>query len=236
MDDLQFRRMLYADPSCSDSKVAQAKAEDPAKLKFAQELETLEQKLKSAMKVDVPDDLANKLILRQTLASHQHAKRKNRIQLALAASVAFAFGLSFNFMQSNAYDSLGSYALAHTHHEESMFSNNSNAEFTLASVNQKMSDFGGNFTGDVGKLVSVGICTFGGIKALHLVYQGDEKPVTVYILSRDSNIKMQQAFSDDSLHGIAEQKNKADIVIVADKQEPLEKWQQNINKNISWSI
>ena len=99
MDDLQFRRGIYADPKSRDKATQAAIDADPAKQQFVKDIEALDDKLARAMNVPVPDDLYNKLILRQTLASHQQQKKKTRIQLAMAASVAFALGLTFNFMQ-----------------------------------------------------------------------------------------------------------------------------------------
>lgn len=237
MDDLQFRRSIYADPNTTDETVSKAKMADPAKKQFAEELKKLDLKIHNAMHIDVPDDLYNKLILRQTLASHQQQKRRNRIQLAMAASVAFAIGLSVNFVQSsNAYNSLGDYALAHVNHEAHLFNNNSNAQVTLASLNQEMATFHGSFTQSLGKLISSGECEFGGIKVLHLVYQGKTQPVTVFVVPPNNGLDFNADFTNGKLHGEAQQFKNANIVVVGDKNEPLEQWQQKINKNISWSI
>ena len=68
---------------------------DPAKQKFVQDIDKLDDKIAQALNIPVPEDLCNKLILRQTMASHQQQKRKSHIRLAMAASVAF-FSLSSN--------------------------------------------------------------------------------------------------------------------------------------------
>ena len=34
MDDLEFRRTIYADPNCNDERVKEAAAKDPAKQEF----------------------------------------------------------------------------------------------------------------------------------------------------------------------------------------------------------
>ena len=99
MDDLQFRRSLYADPKSTDADILKAIQEDPSKQAFANDLDLFEQSLKSALDVEVPDDLANKLILRQTMADHTKQKKKYRVQLALAASVVFAVGITMNTFQ-----------------------------------------------------------------------------------------------------------------------------------------
>jgi uncharacterized protein DUF3379 len=237
MDDLQFRRRIYADPSTRDEAVLEAKSSDPAKKQFAQELEQLDQQIHTAMNIDVPDNLYNKLILRQTLASHQQQKRKNRIQLAMAASVAFAIGLSFNFMQtSNAYADLGDYALAHVNQEAHMFNNNNVSKITLASLNEKMASYNGSFSQSLGTLISASYCNFDDIKALHLVYQGQSEPVTVFIIPSDNGLTFDGNFANEHLHGEAQQYKGANVIVVGDKNEPLAQWQTNISKNISWSI
>ena len=242
MDDLQFRRIIYGDPNCMDADVLQAKKDDPSKQQFAHEIDHLEQKINTALKVNVPDELANRLILQQVLASHQQQKRKSRIQLALAASVAFVVGLSVNQFKSApayavpTYATIGEYALAHTHNEEHMFQNNMLANMSLASLNQKIQPFGGHFNQSIGNLISAGYCDFGNIKALHLEYQGLHKPVTVFVIPNDNPLTMQASFADAKLHGSAEKFKHADVLIVADKQEPLGKWQQTVKNNITWSI
>ena len=42
MDELEFRRILYADPNCTDKEVLAAIASDPKKQEFYKELKQLE--------------------------------------------------------------------------------------------------------------------------------------------------------------------------------------------------
>jgi len=174
--------------------------------------------------------------LRQTMASHQQQKRKSRVHLALAASVAFAFGLTLNFMQfSSAYSGIGEYALAHVYHEQEYFSNNQEAKVTLASLNSKMVTFDGSFANMIGKLISADYCRFDGIKSLHLVFQGEQSPVNVFIVPERDDVSFTEYFSDKELNGVAEKIGKQNVIIVGDKKEPIEKWRTNLNSNIRWS-
>lgn len=237
MDDLQFRRTIYADPNSTDEDLLAAKKADPAKQQCADELIKLDKKIYQAMNIDVPDDLYNKVMLKQSFQSHQQQKRKSRIQLAMAASVAFAVGLSVNFMQSsNAYSDLGDYAIAHVNHEANLFNNQSTAQVTLASLNQQMAPYKGSFTQSLGHLISASHCDFGGIQVLHLVYQGKEHPVTVFVVPPNDGLTFDANFAKGNLHGEAQQFKNADIVVVSDKTESLQQWQQKIDKNITWSI
>lgn len=237
MDDLQFRRAIYADPNNQDAETIAAQQQDPSKKQFAQEICQLDAKIKQALQVPVPDDLCNKLILRQTLASHQVHKRKKRIHLALAASVAIVGGLMLNFMQfSSAYSSLGDYALAHVYHEQGSFTNNTTSQVTLTSLNQKMAAFDGNFSQSLGKLLFADYCRFDGMKSLHLVYQGKTSPVTVFIVPKNEQLSFNADFNDKQLFGSSLEFSHSNIIVVADKNESLGQWQQNISDTVNWSI
>ena len=247
MDDLQFRRAILADPKSADSKNTEqeyqnaeliaALLEDPTKKQFAQELNQLDEKIKQALNIPVPDDLCNKLILRQTMATHQVHKRKKRVHLALAASVAIFGGLLFNFMQfSSVHNDLGDYALAHVYHEESYFSNDDTNRVTLASLNQKMTTFSGSFNQPMGKLLFADFCRFDGLKSLHLVYQGKTSPVTVFVIPKNDRLSFNDKFNDDKLYGETLDFKRANVIVIGDKNESLSKWQQSISDNIAWTI
>lgn len=237
MDDLQFRRAIYADPNSQDADVISAKKQDANKHKFAQDISQLDEKIKQALEVPVPDDLVNKLILRQTMATHQIQKRKKRIHLAIAASVAVFCGLLLNFMQfSSAYNNLGDYALAHVYHEENAFDNNATTQISLTSLNDKMAAFKGNFTKSVGKLISADYCRFDGMKSLHLVYQGKTSPVTVFVVPKNEQLSFSESFEDTQYTGGSLSFNNSNVIIVADKNESIAQWQADINSTITWTI
>ena len=237
MDDLQFRRMIYADPNSRDEDVLDALQDDPSKKEFAQELIQLDEKIKQAMNVPVPEDLCDKLILRQTLASHQQKKRKSRVHLALAASVAIIAGVAVNFLQfSSSYTNLGDYALAHVYHEEGVFSNQDENRVSLASLNQKMIAFDGSFNQSLGELISADYCRFDGMKSLHLVYKGVTDTVAVFVVPKNEQLDFSENFEDKKLQGESIGFKDANIIVVADKNESISKWQKSISDNITWSI
>ncbi|KGJ87407.1 DUF3379 family protein [Colwellia psychrerythraea] len=237
MDDLQFRRAIYADPNNQDAETIAAQQNDASKKQFAQEICQLDEKIMRALQVPVPEGLSAKLILRQTLASHQVQKRKTRVHLALAASVAIVGGLMLNFMQfSSAYTNLGDYALAHVYHEQGSFANNAGNQVTLSSLNKKMAAFDGNFSKTLGNLIFADYCRFDGMKSLHLVFQGITSPVTVFIVPKNKQLSFSPTFNDNKLFGSSLEFNRSNIIVVADKNESLGQWQKNISETVSWSI
>lgn len=237
MDDLHIRRSILADPKARDEAMNEAIKNDPAKQKFVHEIDALDEKIAQAMNIPVPDDLYNKLILRQTLASHQQQKSKTRVRLAMAASVAFVMGLTVNFMMfSSTYKNLGDYAIAHVDHEASHFSNTDQANVTLASLNDKMASFKGSFDSTFGTLIFADYCRFDGSKSLHLVFQGESSPVNVFIVPNDDEIEFNAKFANETLEGRSLNFNHSNVIVVGDKKEPLSQWQERINNNITWSI
>ena len=237
VDDLQFRRNIYATPSSIDPDMIAAQKADPAKKHLANELCQFDEKIKQAMKVPVPEDLCNKLLLRQTFASHQQEKKKTRLHLALAASVAIVAGLVVNHLQfSNSYSTLGDYALAHVYHEENVFSNDEVNRVSLTTLNQKMTTFNGNFSNSIGELISADYCRFDGMNSLHLVYKGLTDTVTVFVVPKKEHLAFTHSFSDNKLRGESINFEHANILVVADKNESLSEWQTAISNNITWSI
>lgn len=237
MDDLHIRRSILADPKARDEAMNEAIKSDPVKQKFVQDVEALDDKIAQAMNVPVPDDLYNKLILRQTLASHQQQKSKTRVRIAMAASVAFVLGLTVNFMMfSSTYKNLGDYAIAHVDHEASHFSNADEANVTLASLNDKMASFKGSFNSTFGTLIFADYCRFDGSKSLHLVFQGESSPVNVFIVPNDEDIEFNAKFANDRFEGRSLNFNHSNVIVVGDKKEPIQQWQERINNNITWSI
>lgn len=237
MDDLHIRRSILADPHTRDDAINDAINNDETTKKFVQDIEELDEKIAQAINIPVPDDLASKLILRQTLESHQQEKRKTRIQFAMAASVTFILGFSINFMMfSNSYKNLGDYAIAHVDYESSKFSNTDQANISLASLNEKMASFNGHFDSTFGTLISANFCHFDGNKSLHLVFQGKTSPVNVFILPIDEDIKFNENFSNKRLVGHSVHFKNSNVIVVGDKEEPLNQWQERINNNITWSI
>ena len=239
MDDLQFRRNIYADPSSTDEDILAALEIDPAKKKLALDLCQLDKQIKQAMNVPVPDDLCNKLLLRQTMKSHQQHKRKTRTYMALAASVAILAGVAVNYIQfsnSHIYNNLGDFALAHVHHEQSYFSNDANTQVSLDSLNKKMMTFNGSFSDSMGELLAVNYCRFDGMKSLHLVFKGLTDTVAVFIVPKKEHLAFIDKFSDTNLQGESLSFQHNDVIIVANKKESLSQWQHAISNNITWSI
>ena len=237
MDDLQFRRSIFADPKAKDEDILAALASDPKKQKLAQELEQLDSDISAALEVPVPDGLCEKLILRQSLASHRQQTRKKRLHLALAASFALTAGLTFSYFQfSHAYDTIGDYAIAHVEHEAKYFTNDTIANVSLTKLNSKMASFNGQFSEQLGELMMADYCRFDGMKSLHLVLKGEKSPVNIFVIPKNEHLTFEENFDSKLLQGQSQQYKHGNIIVVGDKSEKLDKWFNKVNENLTWSI
>lgn len=236
MDDLEFRRRFFAEPNSRDPLLIDAKSETQARKNLSHDIDRLEQKINSALNVPVPDELFNKLMLRQTMESHKQETNKKRFQFSIAASVALILGLSVNsLMFSTAHSSWADYALAHTYHELDKFSNNAQEVISLSALNDKMISFSGTFSKAAGKLLSADYCRFDGMKSLHLVYQGKHSPINVYVVPENEDLAFNSTFSDERLHGQTIKYKGRNVIIVSEKGESLYGWQESLDSSILWS-
>jgi hypothetical protein len=85
MDDLEFRRRLLADPNDNDPELIKTKNQSTTNRHFSNELQQLDLQLKQALNVDIPDNLADRILFHQSSQAqpknHSPYKRSSMNQL-----------------------------------------------------------------------------------------------------------------------------------------------------------
>ncbi|NTS77842.1 DUF3379 family protein [Catenovulum sp. SM1970] len=238
MNDLDLHKKLIAAPSELDAEQSEAIGKDPKKQQLLAEMQELDNNLAKAMSVDVPDDLANKLLLKQSFEQfRQEQKQKRRWSLAMAASVIFtvSIGLSHLFFNPiNQAQPVSEYALQHMFHEIG-YADKVNENHSLAQVNAKLATFGMQLNQEVGHVYYANYCDLYGLKSLHLVMEGKNSKVTVFVLPK-SELTGWQPFEFKQYKGQSIRYDKADIIMIGENNESLEKLETKFNKNIEWRI
>ncbi|AGH43998.1 DUF3379 domain-containing protein [Paraglaciecola psychrophila] len=234
MDELEFRRTLYADPNCTDDVVLAAIADDPKKQAFYKELKQLDKKMQHASQVKVPDDLVHKLIMRQTMQSHKTNKARHRIQLAMAASVAFVVGVSFTMWQQNNLLDLSKQAIAHVHYEGA-YALDAQENISLQQVNAKLAQFGGEFSADIGRVYYANFCDFENVRSLHMVLEGENGKVSVFVVPHDDSYLAEGSSRDTRYISQAIDLKRASIIVVGEEGANITKMKQQLNQNIRFS-
>ena len=235
MDELEFRRRLLSNPAATDEEINREIASDPEKQRLQNELLMLDKQLKSSLSVPVPADLADKLLLSQSMLQHQR-NRQQRWWFGLAASVALIAGiLQFRDQIYPWHPDLGGHALAHVYHEADMLNNNSSS-VNIEQVNSLLSDFGGKLHGWPGTIRYATYCHFQGTRSLHLIFNTDQGPVTVFILPKNHGLPGHEDFSDPLFHGRSLQLANADVVMVAGLNQSLTPFETTLQQQLQFQI
>ena len=233
MDELEFRREVYADPSAEDPRVKKAAEADPAKMDFLKELRQLDSELKQAAKIPVPDDLAHKLIWQGTITDFETHKKRSRRHLALAASVAFIVGLSFTVWQQQSHTIDFSHeALAHMYYQE-MLPGASNV--SLNDVNTKLQTFGATLASNIGTIKSANYCHLDKQRSLHLILETEQGLVSVFVLPNTGSGKFDKAFSDNQYAGEKLDVQQANVLVVGEKGKDLTNVKQSVKQRMIFS-
>ncbi|WP_440904370.1 DUF3379 family protein [Catenovulum sp. SX2] len=237
MDDLEFRRKVFADPKHLDDEIKQAAQADASKKRFVDEMQNLESKLERCMKVDVPDDLASRIILRQSLDEHKsEQKRKMTWYMATAASVAFAIGIGFSQMSQNPeFTNINQLAMQHVY-DDALYHASLDLDVPLTEVNAKLAGYGAELTDSIGHIYSANYCQMQAIRALHLVIDGQQGQVNIFVMPKTDIELDWQHIADEKMQGKASRLQGVDVIYIAPKQEDMQQVQSHLEDKLKWRI
>ncbi|WP_117233414.1 DUF3379 domain-containing protein [Vibrio maerlii] len=223
MDDLEFRRQIMSDPKARDEELLKAIAESDVNAKFADEMNALDAQIAQAMKVDVPDDLADRILFSQSSSHKVIRPNFTKKAMAMAASLAFVVGLSVgqlnwgNLIVPAAQASLEAEAMRHVVAEKP-FVNAIDEEVSSTQINTKLKPFAYQFNQNFPYHVYyLNHCGFGDSNALHMVFRGEKGKVTLFITNLPS--ENENIFSQDGMAGAITPIGDSSIIIVGDMDE-----------------
>ncbi|MGF1724256.1 DUF3379 domain-containing protein [Photobacterium nomapromontoriensis] len=238
MDDLEFRRRLFADPNDISPEMIETRNASLANRKLSDELQSLDNKLERTMKVDVPDDLADRILFHQT-GQPDKKEYKTKAFLGLAASVVFIAGLFVGqftgfINPATSQPKLAQMALEHIY-QESPFVNNIDEAVSLTQVNAKMTPFGSQFDRLPGHVYYVNHCGFGDQNALHMIMGTAHGKVTVFIVPTDTSSAL-TTFADSNMQGVVLPAHNADLIVVGEKGQDITPVAQKLKSDLQWEI
>lgn len=222
MDELKFRRQAYEDPHNQDPEFLEQMRAKPEHQALVSELKRFDAKLNQALKVEVPEDLADKLILRQQLQQHHKQRRQTGFLVAMAASIAFIVGISFSLLRLGPVD-LAEHALAHVYHEGVALQVDQNVNFSQVNVQlASMKNLqNAKFIEQPGKVYYTSYCDFQGVKSLHLVLQAEKGKVTLFIVPIEKRMVLDNTFADGKYKGMGFETRDAYILLIGEDQADL---------------
>ena len=233
MDELEFRRRIYADPETTDSDVVEAAKADESKRSFWNEQKQLDIQFKQALKVEVPDDLASKLIWQQSADEFTRYKRRSRWYVAMAASVAFTIGIGLTMWYHQPL-SIGGQALAHMQYAE-MEHAHSLLPVDLNMVNAKLASFGGSLSEMLDGIEVANYCHLSTVRSLHLIVNTPQGKMSVFVVPQRGDISVPSEFEDSQYHGESIKMRRANVMVVGDKGADLSEMKKAVSERIQFS-
>lgn len=220
MDDLTFRKAVYANPFTSDSDVIKAAKNDPKKQAFWQELKAMEKELHAAMNIPVPENLAQRLILRQSINEHKKEHNKRPWYLALAASAVLATILTVGMLNGGA-DKFTHDVYAHVDHMNYELSKSQTVN--MNDMNSKLASFNGHIDGEIGEVLSANYCYLDKIRSLHLIIKGEHGLTSLFVVPESIGESMGSSFSNGIFEGASFLLESAKIIVVGENKSDVEK-------------
>ena len=234
MDELEFRRRVYADPDTTDPDIIAAAQQDPDKKAFLEQMRLMNAELKQAAKVPVPDDLAHKLIWQQATNDFVKQQKRTRWYIALAASVALSAGVVGTLLFTQQPHDLGYQALAHVVHLEQELPRVSRS-MSLDEVNARLASYGGNLQHSIGDVEVVNYCHLEQVSGVHLILNTDQGKMSVFVIPQQNDEQVPNNFGNDSYEGTGFKLQKASIMVVGQKGADLREMADKVRQNIQFS-
>lgn len=247
MDELEFQKRVLAQPNDIDSELKEFANEDSARAQFIKDSEALDEQIKAALDVPVPDDFASRILAHtqahadddqvsdsQPMASVSHIKPKQRTPwyLAIAAMAMLGTG-AFVYQQTTSQAGLGEHALAHIYHE--MNSLSATESVSIDDVNKLLAKFGGTVDSLPGEVTYLRYCDFEGKQSVHLVFQSQSGPVTVFFVPKNKVLEGSGPFKDQRFEGRISKFPAGEAVLVAQHSAPVDLFQEQLNGAVRWN-
>ncbi|NIY91427.1 DUF3379 domain-containing protein [Vibrio diazotrophicus] len=232
MDDLEFRRRVMSEPKQKSGEYSDALSKE-ANQKFLDDVLKLDAQIADAMKVDVPEGLADRILFNQSShADNVTTVNFARKAMAMAASIAFVFGLVVGqvnwgkLIVPPAQASLVDIAIKHVVDEEG-FVSNIDEQVSSRQINAKLLPFAYKFAENFPYHVYyLNHCGFGQSNALHMVFQGEHGKVTLFLAGVQSDINGH--FNKDGMSGMVESVGDKSLIIVGNSNENIGKIADNL--------
>ncbi len=232
MDELTFRRTLYADPRTRQTDVLNAIQDDTHKRRFWEELQAFENEIEAALDIDVPDNLSQKLLLKQSIKIETEARAKQPWYWAMAATIALAAVLSFALITPTT-SSLTFDAITHVAHASTEVSKY--GPLDMQTVNAKLANYNGTMSDDLGEILSANFCYLDHIKSLHLIIKGETGLLSLFVLPEEGTAPVENSFSNHEYNGLSFLLESTRVIVVGEDESELQSFSQRAREYLSFS-
>jgi hypothetical protein len=230
MQCLEFRRRLSTDPNIRDEAIRAHARECADCSRWAGKSARLEYLLRRAVEVEVPDNLASRILLRHEFRRARRSSPPRRV-FAFAASILVAFVLGGLLLWFESKRSLADDVFVHI--DETSYALSSTTILDENTVVDVFRWFGAEISSDVGKVSYANVCTFRDKRVAHVVLQNFRSPVTVMIMP-DEQLPGGTIINAGERTGLLLPYAGGSMAIVSERGQRLEDLENQIRSAIRW--
>ncbi len=234
MNCLEFRRLLLEDPQCADEALLAHEAECTECARFSSRARAREAALRHLLNApEPPPELAERI--RLTVRMERQAERRRPVWVAAAASVMLAVAVSMASLYE-ARSERTHMALAQSvvdHIEDEARHLHHPGPVPESRVEEVFARFGARLAGDIGQVNFAGECLMRNRTGIHLVVQGRQGPVTVFLMP-DEHPRRVVPVRQDGFDGEILPTDWGSIAVVGQPGEPVEALAARVELSVRW--
>ncbi len=181
--------------------------------------------LKRAVEVDVPEELAARILVEHNLNKKKEEAKKYRWS-AIAASVILVFAVSI-VSTFNSSPAIANVILEHVHEE--LWVLEDKGHVTLKSLNQLLKPHGVKADQKIGHATHAGNCIIQGKLGVHVVFSGENAPVTLIVFPEALDEEKSVRISDHVFKGVLMNTNKGTLALLSEDEVSLKKFEARFN-------
>jgi hypothetical protein len=231
MDDmncLAARRIVTTDITDKSSAFVQHVASCTTCKSFYEKQLKFNSVLKKAVEVDVPEGLAARILVEHNLNKKKEGTQKFRWS-AIAASVVLVFAVSI-ISTFNSSPAIASVILEHVHEE--LWVLEDKGHVTLESLNQLLKPHGVRADAKIGYATHAGNCMIQGKLGVHIVFAGENAPVTLIVFPEALDGEKSVRISDHFFKGVLMNTNKGMLALLSEDEASLKKFEARLNTSL----
>ena len=233
MNTNEFTQRAIADPWGRDADFIEA-LRDPGHRELLNEIQSFDVALKSALQVDAPEGLADRIKARhrntanapkKARAMWSVPKRRKAWRFAMAAGLVLSIGLSGFFgvrfyKAQHQLELLQTAVLRHSYHEPQSWIDRKVVDGRM--VRATFRGFGIDTVGEIEQVTHVARCHLEDHHGVHLVVLENGRPITVYYMPKEP-VNRESTMRDQRFAGLIVPANERDSwAVVVERGTPME--------------
>ncbi|MCZ6711947.1 MAG: DUF3379 family protein [Gammaproteobacteria bacterium] len=231
MHCLEFRRRLLVDPEGRDAAIGAHVRHCAACSRWAAESTRFEYLLRQAMDVDVPENLASRILLRHAFRYPQRDGTRRRA-FALAVSIVVTGLLGGALLWFELKPTLADDVFVHM--DEMSYTLTSTTILDDKTVAGVFGWFGADVSPELGDVSFANVCVFRDKRVAHVVLRDVRSPVTVIIMPEE-RLTRPSHISRGGRSGLLLPYAGGSMAIVSERGQRLDKLEDRIRNTVRWS-